>query len=356
MATGVKSHLSLLRWLGPWTKEDRAPERIERDEISIDGTEQFRAFLYRPQHPRGAMLIAPGVHYAGPADPRLDRFCRILAAADILVLAPFLPDFTRMLITEQVVADLDASFLALDRLADRFRPGIFSISFGSLPAFRVAALRDDRIGGLMVFGGYADFYGAIRFCLGGERSSGRPRDPLNQPVVLMNLLDQLPDPPRDREALLSAWRHYIEATWGRPEMKAIERHRPVAERIAIDLCPEDRPLFMLGVGLEGDALATCTPILEQAAPAFLDPRPHLAAIRCPVHLCHGAEDDVIPVEQAELLASAFPAHARVSIHLTGLFAHTGKSAGALRGALGEGLTLLRMLDGLVSVATRPRST
>jgi pimeloyl-ACP methyl ester carboxylesterase len=349
----VKSHLQLLRWLGPWTRESRAPSFVP-EEITIEGTERFRAFLYRPRHPRGAMLIAPGVHYAGPSDPRLDRFCRILAAADLIVLAPFLPDFIRMVITERVVADLDASFAAIDRISDRHRPGIFSISFGSLPALRVAALRGDRVGGLLVFGGYADFHGAVRHCLGGG-DRARPRDPLNQPVVLMNLLDQLDHRPRDRERLLAAWRRYIESTWGRPEMKSIERHRPIAERIALDLCEEDRPLFLLGIGLEGDALAICAPILERASPPFLDPRPYLAQIRCPVHLVHGADDDVIPVDQASLLREAFPRDARVSIHLTGLFAHTGRSSGALKGALHEGVTLLRMLDAMVSVATRPRS-
>jgi pimeloyl-ACP methyl ester carboxylesterase len=350
----MRSHFALLRWLGPWTPENRAPE-LTPEELLIDGSERFRAFLYRPRHPRGALLIAPGVHYAGPSDPRLDRFCRILAGADLIVLAPFLPDFTRMLITERVVSDLDACFAALDRISGGHLPGIFSISFGSLPALRVAALHGDRIGGLLVFGGYADFYAAVRHCLGGG-DRARPRDPLNQPVVLMNLLDQLDHEPRDRERLLSAWRRYIESTWGRPEMKAVERHRPIAERIALDLCPEDRPLFLLGTGVEGDALATCAPILERSAPPFLDPRPHLEKIRCPVHLVHGADDDVIPVDQAELLRAAFPRHAQVSIHLTGLFAHTGRSASAVRGAMREGITLLRMLRAMVSVATQPRPT
>ena len=37
------------------------------------------------------VLIAPGLHYAGADDPRLDRFCRILAAAGHRVIAPFIP-------------------------------------------------------------------------------------------------------------------------------------------------------------------------------------------------------------------------------------------------------------------------
>ena len=44
-----------------------------------------------------------------------------------------------------------------------------------------------------MFGGYADLRETLRFCLTGEVAGGREatRDPLNQPVVLMNLLDHL---------------------------------------------------------------------------------------------------------------------------------------------------------------------
>lgn len=344
----MRSHLTLLRWLGPWAQEDRAPTDVERAELRI---EHLRAWRYqkRGRRPTGALLVCPGIHYAGPADPRLDRFNRILASAGLLVLSPFLPDFTRMIITERVIDDLDA---ALGRLLEEAeRPGLLSISFGSLPVLRVAARPDraDRIRGLFLFGGYADFHDTVRHCLSGEG-----RDPLNQPVVLMNLLADLPEAPLDPEPLLSAWRAYMEATWGRPEMKARARFAPIAERIEKSLDPSYRRLFRTGVGLEGDALALCAPALERRAPGFLDPRPHLAGIRCPVHLCHGLDDDVIPVSQVERLASALPAHVPVRTYVTGLYGHTG-SAGlsAASAAAREGVTLLGMLRAIIDVTAAP---
>lgn len=347
----MRSHLTLLRWLGPWTPEHKTPEDVGREEVQIG---HLRAWDYKKRtgRPRGALLVCPGIHYAGPADPRLDRFNRILASAGLRVLSPFLPDFTRMIITERVVDDLD---LVLGRLLDEVdRPGIFSISFGSLPALRVAALshRAERIGGLFIFGGYADFYDTVRHCLGGEG-----RDPLNQPVVLMNLLADLPGAPPDPEPLLAAWRRYVEATWGRPQMKRRERFAPIAEAIAAQLDPSLRSLFRIGVGLEGDALALCAPVLERRAPRFLDPRPHLDGIRCPIHLCHGLDDDVIPADQVRLLARALPAHVPVRTYLTGLYGHTGRSGvSAASAAAREGVTLLAMLRAIVGVASAPRHT
>jgi pimeloyl-ACP methyl ester carboxylesterase len=61
----------LVRWLGPWAKEDRAPSDVVRTELTLE--DEVRAYLYRPrQRAFGAYLIAPGLHYLtyAFADPR----------------------------------------------------------------------------------------------------------------------------------------------------------------------------------------------------------------------------------------------------------------------------------------------
>ena len=345
----LRSYASLLRWLGPWAADGAAPDRIERREIEIP----FAAWVYRPPRPpTGALLIAPGLHYLGPADPRLDRFARILAASGQLVLAPFLPSYTGLRVEEAVIDELARAFEALLSQDDLppVKPGVFSISFGSMPALRLCASETyaDRVGAAVLFGGYADFDEAVRFCLGAG-DPDRPRDPLNQPVVLMNVLNDLD------EEVVQAWRAFIQRTWGRPEMKAQARFEPVARQIADDLPSDKQELFLVGVGVEPGAYALVEAALATlvAQRPYLDPRPHLHRIRCPVHVVHGLDDDVIPPAQLDALAAALPPSARAQTYLTGLYGHTGAAGGlaSLPALAREGATLARMLRALVGAGS-----
>src|SRR5690606_34537418 len=120
---------TLARWLGPWADTTRAP-RVASTEEEVDG---IRVRIYgRPR--RRTFLIAPGLHYAGPDDPRMDRFCRILAAAGHLVVAPFIPSYLALRPDARAIHDFSRIADALPRWSDD-RPIVFSISFGSLLAF-----------------------------------------------------------------------------------------------------------------------------------------------------------------------------------------------------------------------------
>ena len=363
----MRSHLTLARWLGPWAG-DRGQPPVRREPLSIapqrPGDRPFEAWLYLPARgrARGAYLIAPGLHYAGPADPRMDRFCAILAAAGIAVLAPFLPDYTALRIDPRAERDLERALDALLAHPERppaIRPGVFSISFGSLLALRLAAgPRGDELGRLLLFGPYADWAETIHFCLTGE-IDGRihgARDPLNQAVVFMNLVADLPGAPAEPAPLLAAWRRYVESTWGRPEMKVDGRHCEVARRIAADLPAALRPLYLVGCGAEPGALELVRPALARAGErtTFLDPMPLLPRVRTPVTLVHGIDDDVIPYVQSHRLAAALPPAARARVHLTGLYGHTSRAGRpGLRAvpALGRELvTMARILDAMVAGA------
>src|SRR5687768_16804695 len=98
----------LMRWLGPWTSDRARPRGIHRRRISVD--DRFDAWVYRPREPKGAMLLVPGLHYLGPADPRLDRFLSILADAGALVLCPFLPEFRALRVGPSLVHDCARAF------------------------------------------------------------------------------------------------------------------------------------------------------------------------------------------------------------------------------------------------------
>lgn len=364
--TALRSLVRLALWLGPWTGDDACPQTVTRRAVLVRGRTPFEAWVYRPagRRPDGALLLVPGLHYAGPADPRLDRFARVLADAGLLVLSPFLPDFTALRVAPGLMADTEASLEALRALPDYpagLRPGVFSISFGSLPALRLAAHPDlgPRLGGTVVFGGYADFRDTIRFCL--EGAPGRPHDPLNRPVVFMNLLDRLESAPEDPGRLLAAWTDVVTRTWGRPEMKERARSEPIAREVASRLNAADRLLFLQGCGHEPGGDRLCHEALDRGGDAWdwLDPRPHLSSVSRPVVLVHGRDDDVIPFEQSELLERAMPPGAEVRRLLTGLYSHTGQTGlvervadlPALARELASMLGILRAVD---AVARRRR--
>jgi pimeloyl-ACP methyl ester carboxylesterase len=332
----VLTTLTLARWLGPWADPQRAPDVAITDE-DVDG---MRVRLFRPpRQPRRVFLIAQGLHYAGADDPRLDRFCRILARAGHLVIAPYVPSYLALTPNDQAKREFMRALAALPRWTDQ-KPVIFSISFGSLLAFAAAAEHPDRVERLVVFGGYAEFREMMRFCLTGEIEGGRQgaRDPLNQPVVLMNLLHLIDCV--DRPALLEAWRRYVMSTWGRPELKVGTAFVPIAERLAPSVPEAVRELFLVGVGARPGAAPLALEALSRFDDRELDPRPYLSRVRCRVDLVHGTDDDVVPYEHAHALGARL---ASSRVHITGLYGHSGVSKPSLRMMTKELATMVRVL-------------
>jgi pimeloyl-ACP methyl ester carboxylesterase len=320
-------------WLGPWTSDEGVPGDVEAEDVDVPagaGHERpMRARIYRPakRQAEGSLLLVQGLHYAGPDDPRMDRFARILASTGIVVHAPFLPDFAKLRVAESLVGDTMRAFAQLEALPGRppTKPGVFSISFGSMPALRLAADPEhaDRVGGLVCFGGYADFRETILFCLAGEE--GLPHDPLNRPAVYINLIEHIDGVPDDPSALLAAWERFVHSTWGRVHMKEKRNYAPVAEEIAETLPEDQRELFLQGCDVIPGGEERGLEALARGASHFeyLDPRPHLSTIRCPVTVVHGTDDDVIPFTEAEKIREALPSGIRARVYLTGMYAHTG---------------------------------
>lgn len=350
------------RWLGPWTDAQFVPPNIERREVVVDALNTnervFSCFVYRPMDRDvvGSLLVVPGLHYAGPLDPRMDRFARVLAASGIFVLAPRLPDFTALILDRRVFDDTLRAWKTLESLPDRpaGRPGVFSISFGSLPSLWLASASSaaSSVGSLIVFGGYADFGDTLRFCLHGR--PGAAHDPLNRPVVFMNLMPYLEGRPDEPHELFAALRRYVEATWGKPEMKVDGCWQDVAREIGKGLSTEFVAMYNMATGLDRDTEGLVDRALVQAADGFswLDPRPLLPRVACPVDLIHGADDDVIPYEHAWTLAGGLPSNIVQGVHITGLYGHTHKTANSalsyrdIPALAKEGVTMLKMLGAI----------
>jgi pimeloyl-ACP methyl ester carboxylesterase len=317
----------LFYWLGPWAeKRDLAHVRTHWITLAGDSAYPRELEMLRCE-PRGkalgTVLVLHGLHPLGPRDHRLERFCRKLAAAGLSVWTPALPEYLSLSLKESVIAAAKRAARAVE--ADRF--AAFSISFGSLPALRlVASDAASPIGGLVVFGGYADFNETMRFALGAD---GRPRDPLSPPAIFINLVDFMDGAPAETSRLVHAWHQFALQTWGKPEMKMKEAYTAVAERFAATLPSEDeRELFLIGCALRPGGLEKCERALKRIVEqrGFLDARPFLSQVRCPVTIVHGASDDVIPFSQAESIAAALPPALDVRSYITGLYGHTGAAA------------------------------
>ncbi len=336
------STLTLARWLGPWADAQKQPA-VQREERTLSCGLRLR--IWQPERPRGSLLLVPGFHYLGPAEPRLDRFAAILAAAGIQVHAPYLPAFLGLRLAPTLIDDTRRAFddlVASERPAGK--PGVLSISFGSLPALRLAAERGGDLGGLLVFGGYADWRASLAFAVGGGQGGVEP-DPLNRPLVFSNLLDEWPERPAGAEALHTAWRAFMFQTWGREAMRDPLNWRAAAWALEARLPEALRPLFRVGCSLDEGGAALAQRMLDHASlRPWLDPRPHLGAIDCPTFVVHGADDDVIPVSEAEALASGIPGAQRL---VTGLYGHTATAG--LGAGLGEAKTMRRILAAIRQV-------
>ena len=374
----LRSLFEILRWLGPWTKDSVSPPGIARERwviregrlhgfraaqagVSIDaeGPSLLDAYVYTPPHPpRATYVVSPGLHFLGPDDPRFDRFCRVLSNAGFVVVAPFLPSYVDLRVAKSAVDDLEQVLVAAhERWKALGRPTLFSISFGSWPAFEVAARRPDVVDGVITFGGYADFESVARFSVDGVMHGeagavALPRDPLNLPAVFLNILEFI-DGLGDTTALERAFREMCYRTWGKMELKVEGRLAPFVDALTPTVPHAQRDLFRIGCGTEVGALELVDRALRDGAEqlGYLSPSTALERLACPVVVCHGKDDDVIPWGEATKLARALEPRVPTRLYLTGLFAHTGQGTPRVGDAFREVVTLLGMARTLASAGS-----
>lgn len=377
--------LSLLRWLGPWTADSATPQHIRKDRRVLrpgripglhghllgapaarpagwryaeQTPSQLELVTYYPRgYVAGHYIVAQGLHYEGPDDPRLDRFCRVLAAAGFVVHAPMLPAHLDLLLSPSASDDLELCVHSVcDSLPQGIKPTLFSVSFGSSPALEVATRMPAAIDAVMTFGGYADLNAALRFCLDGEMTTPAgsvtlKRDPLNAPVLFLNLLPYLDL--GDTEALERALRDLAFRTWGRPALKLPRANDALAYALAQRVPRGQRPVFLLASGLLG-ALDGMTPRqwldhgLERSGAELDFARPGAALDRAshPCVILHGKEDDVIPWGESLKLHAALSTRAACKLFVTGLFAHTQPEPLSLKSVRKELSALLGMAQAI----------
>lgn len=337
----LKAIGQLARWLGPWADAQQRPNL----NVCVEQVAGITVSRVRGGD-RGKWILSPGLHFLGPDDPRMIRFISVLASAGYEVVAPHIQDYKNLRIIHlegaqnaRAVDEFSAVVEAESRDESVF---LFSISFGSLLALRAASMYPDRVSHLVTFGGYGDIRRTMIFSATGTVDGVKllDHDPLNLPILYLQALDLLDTP--DPERLANSWREYVRRTWNKPDLRDGVAHLFVAEAMFDEVHPDDLELFKMGVGHAHHGRDFIMEFLNTFEFSYLDPRPYLHTLRAPLHIIHGADDDVIPVSEAEILARSVPSCVEVRKYITGMYGHTAGKAD-LENQVEEALTLLRML-------------
>lgn len=275
---------------------------------------EVRAQLYRPDGGiRRSVLLVPGVHSMGIAEPRLTGLAKDLAGSGVAVMTLALPDLIRYQITARsadVIEDAVTWMAQQPDLAPDGRVGIIGISFAgglSIVATGREAIRD-KVAYIVSFGGHGDLARVLHYLATGEavRAPGvvtHPPHDYGVAVILYAAADRVVpreqvQPLRDGIGtfLLASQLTLVDMNEANATFaKAKEMTKSLPEPSATYLTyVNDRNVKALGpilvphLALEADPAAS--PERAPAAPA------------APVFLLHGDDDTVIPAAESVVLA------------------------------------------------------
>src|SRR5215831_1367602 len=220
-------------------------QRVIKEDVTLPARfAGLRADLYRPEHPRSALLLVHGLSRAGRRQPDLARLADLFAKQGVLVVVPQFEGLAAFRLTGHEVQQVRA---ALDYMATLSTwPGIAGFSFGAGPALLAAA----DVPGLRVvgsFGGYAELTHVIGFVTTGAHAfNGRryvqPQEQYNRWKLLALLVEFVHDP-EDRQRLDAIARRKL--AYPGDDTREIEA----------SLGPEGRPLLAVVRNTREDAVA-----------------------------------------------------------------------------------------------------
>jgi len=283
--------------------------------------------LYVPAKTRATLLIVSGLHAAGIDEPRLMALSRQLAEARVTVVTPDIPELRRFEISPVVTDHIErmAVWLAADSgLAPDGRIGLIGISFsGGLSV--VAAGRPTlraRLGFVLSFGGHDDLGRVFDYLCRGPTHGGAPPHDYGLAIALLNVADRLVPPEQVgplREAVRDfLWASHLDTVDKPAAQRAFATLRDVAAAM-----PEPSATLMTDVNDRAvDRLGPKVhPHLawHAAQPALSPSRSPLP--RAPVFLLHGRDDNVIPAQESEALATRLRPHVPVRLLVTPLISH-----------------------------------
>ena len=293
---------------------------------------ELRGRTYTPSSLSGRpILLVPGVHAAGIDEPRLINFAREIAATGHPVLTAELTDLTRYQITPRTTDMIEDAAEWATQYWARVMPArdraaaIMGISFGGGLSIVAASRMGGRVGWVLSFGGHGDLPRTLRYLCTGILADGRVRPPHDYGVViiLLGVADRLV-PAEQVEPLRQGILAFLNASHLDMVDKTragleFERAKKLAETL-----PEPARTFMAWVNTRD--VAHLGPALLPHVAAMGDD-PALSPVRnpapsAPVYLLHGADDNVIPAAESEMLAADLRARGgRVTQLSTPLITH-----------------------------------
>jgi pimeloyl-ACP methyl ester carboxylesterase len=321
----IMSLFTLMYWLGPWTDQEKSPSNITREGHKYRSLVNDDLWIYRGLKSRRPLFLIPGIQHLGPNDPRLDRFARVLAASGYVVGVPALPTMIGLRMEEALLEDTTEAFLSFSALF-QCPSAVFSISASSIAALYLGAKTQTskKISQMMLFGGFYHWAETLNYAITGKisKETSLRIDPLNLPVVLLNVIEDLPLSEKERPLLCDGWREFVEGVWEDPEFQHFDQYSEVALDIAKGIPKSLQSIFLMGCSVEKGGVEYAKTAITQCTrdTTWLDPVPLLQDLRCPLHIAHGREDGVVPYTDAKRIAKHVPSS---HVYLTGLAHHAG---------------------------------
>ncbi|MGD0526629.1 MAG: alpha/beta hydrolase [Polyangiaceae bacterium] len=249
------------------------------------------------------VVIVHGVHWKGIDEPRLQRFATTIAASGVAVLTPEIRELCDYRIDPASIDTIGASAQALAARLGGAPVGVMGLSFAG--GLSLIAATEPRYASSFAFvvavGAHDDLGRVLRFFTSNE--SPRPdgttlhiqaHDYGQVVLVYSHVEDFFPaaDVPVARDTLRS-WLHE-DFDDARARAAALSPEAGAFMKQIFDHSPALAPLLDAEVARLAPQLAA------------VSPSAHLAGIRVPVFLLHGAGDRVIPSSETEWLAHDTP--------------------------------------------------
>ncbi|HZT77092.1 MAG TPA: hypothetical protein VFA27_10565 [Vicinamibacterales bacterium] len=322
---------------------DLDADAIREREITIATTTHggMRARVYEPASAtaRRTSLLVSGLHPSGIDEPRLVRLARDLAADDLRIVTPDIPELSRFEITPAITDTIEQSAVWLagaSGLAPDGRVGMMGISFSgglSIVAAGRPSLRD-KVAYVFAFGGHDDLPRVLRYLCTGQEPLPRqqlsgsqlftraPHD-YGVAVILLGVAERVV-PPAQVEPLRAGVRRYL---WASALDGGVDKDHAQAEFDAVRALTRTLPqpsATLLREVLDRDVVHLGARLLPYVG--FYGGAPALSVSKAPkpsvpVFLLHGTEDNVIPSVESEYLADDLRGHAPVRLLLSGLISH-----------------------------------
>ena len=349
------------------------PSTLRESEVLIpvrEGASPIPGTIIRPEgsEMRG-WVVLHGMTRLGRAHSELGRFVRAIASTGASVLVPEIREWTELEFAPRRAQAILRGAVDWLYQSPAIEPGgitVAGFSFGAPQALFAAADVElgRKIRGVLGWGGYADIERTFRFSFIGEHEwdgvSYRQRpDPYARWVIGRNCIP-LSASLADHTALVAAL-HRLAVEAGEKRLQTWDpASDPVKEELRRRLPPRDRSLFDVfapPVDREPDPgaaealVSELVPAIRREIP-LLEPVPLIDRLTVPVRLLHGRSDHLIPFTETLRLGHALDSKASdLSTRLTGLFSHSGGSAGGgLWTRTRENIRFLGALQGIFEVA------